>query len=106
MGAPAAVVVIGGVVISAFIAQYSAWACTSGEEAFRSLESDLCDGYAGTFGGLGWWLAVLWPAVVFGLSQLVPALRLGIRPFLVAVPVAVLGVAFWIATAAVVLDVG
>jgi hypothetical protein len=98
------VLVLAAVFISTVIGQYTAWACVSGEEARGSLEADLCDGYAGSFRGLEWWVAVLWPAVAFGASQLIPALRR--RSIVVAACLAALGVTFWIATAVVVIDAG
>ena len=100
---PAVLLVVAAVVISAVVGQYTAWGCTSGEEVSGSLEADLCDGYAGSFRGFEWWVAVLWPGVAFGVSQLIPALRR--RSSLVAAYLAVLGVAFWIATALLVIDV-
>lgn len=88
-------------VISAVIGIYAGWACTSGEEVPRSLEADLCEGYAG--GGSTWWLLVLFPVGAYAASQLIPTFRR--RPLIVAVPVSLLGVAFWIATAVMVIDV-
>ena len=101
--AAAVALVIATVGFSVIVGRLVVWACTSGEEARGSLEADLCDGYAGSL-GFTWWLAVLWPAIAFGVSQLIPALRL--RPLLVGVCVSVLGVTFWVATAALVVDVG
>jgi hypothetical protein len=95
------VLVLAASAISAFIGMYAGWACSSGEESPGSLDADLCEGYAG--GGSAWWLAVLWPAVAFGASQIIPTFRR--HPLAVAFPIAVLGVAFWLLTAVLVIDV-
>ena len=90
-------------VVPMFIAGFAAFACSSGEEIPWSLEADLCDGYAGSYyRGFTWWLAVLWPFAAFVTSQFVPALRR--HRLVVATSLAILGMAFWIATAAVVID--
>jgi len=95
-------VLIAGFAISVWVAGFARWACSSGYEIPWSFEADVCDAYAGSF-GFTWWLAVIWPGIAFGASQLVPVFRR--RPLLVAVPAAGLGVAFWLVTAAVVFDV-
>jgi len=64
--------VFGAIVASWWIAFYAGWACSSGEEIPGSLEDDLCESVAR---GTWRWLAIVWPAIVFGLSQLVPRLR-------------------------------
>jgi hypothetical protein len=100
----ALVLVVAASVVSAFISMYAGWACSSGDEAPGSLEADLCDGlYDGVDASSAWWVAVLWPVVAFGASQFIPMFRR--RPLVVAVPVAILVVAFWVATAVVVIDV-
>ena len=100
----ALVPVIAASVVSAFISLYAGWACSSGEEATGSLEADLCDGlYDGASASGGWWVAVFWPVVAFGLSQFLPTFRR--RPLVIATPLAILVVAFWITTAVVVIDV-
>ena len=56
-----------------------------------SSRKETCDTVAG--GVLNWWIAVLWPAALFGVSRLIPSLnRHGI---VVSLVVAVLAVAFW-----------
>lgn len=98
----AAGLVVAAVAFTTIVARLAGWACTSGEEARGSLEADLCEGYVGS-PGFSWWLAVLWPAIAFAVSQLMPPFRR--RPVLVAGCLSVLGVAFWLATAALVIDV-
>lgn len=57
-----------------------------------SSRKETCDAVAG--GALTWWIAVLWPAALFGASRLVPWLnRHGIA---VGALIAVLAAAFWI----------
>ncbi len=103
MHAAALVVVIAVVAFSLLVGRLVGWACSSGEEAPGSFEADLCDGYAGSL-GFTWWLAVLWPAIAFGASQIVPIFRR--RPLLAAATIAVVAMAFWITTAVLVVDVG
>jgi hypothetical protein len=97
----ALVLVIAASVISAIIAIYAGWACTSGEESPGSLDDDLCEGYAG--GGSAWWLAVLAPVLAFGVSQIIPTFRR--HSLAIASALSILGVALWIVTAVLVIDV-
>jgi hypothetical protein len=95
--------VIAAIGISLLVSGFAAFACSEGYEAPWSFEADLCDGYAGSYGGWAWLLALLWPAFAFGLSQIVPTFRR--HPVAVAAPIAILEVAFWLVTGALVFDV-
>ncbi len=98
-----AVGLVAAVVLAATVpARLVAWACTSGEEEVGSDER-ICESI-GEFGTWGWWAAVLWPAAVFAGAQVVPVLRR--HPTRVAVSIAVLAAAFWIAVASISVDVG
>ena len=100
---PAAIVIL-AVATTAMIARLAAWACSSGDEFPGSLEDDLCDGVAKGPSSAVWWLAVMFPALVFGATQAVGRLRrhsLGI-----AIAVAALALVFWVTVGAIVIDVG
>jgi hypothetical protein len=103
MQAVAAGIVVAVVTASAVFGRLVAWACASGEEAPGSFEAELCDALDG-LGSPAWWAAVLWPAALFGASQLSRALRA--NAFLVAVGVSALTIALWAVLGVVVIDVG
>lgn len=95
----ATAVVIGAVLISGMIGRLAAFACSSDDEFPGSLEDDLCEYLTGSSSAI-WLIAVLWPAIVFGVSQTVP--RLGPYALVIAITVSVPAVALWVAVLAVV----
>jgi hypothetical protein len=96
--------VIGVVLLATTPARFVGWACTSGEEE-TGLDETLCDAVGGTgrTGQFGWWLGVLWPAVVFGLTQLSAGLRR--HPLACAIWIALAAVAFWVVVGTITIDV-
>jgi hypothetical protein len=96
-------IVIGVVLLSTIPARFVGWACTSGEET--GLEESLCDAFDGT-GGAGWftwWLGVLWPAIVFGVTQVSADLRR--HPLGCAICIGLAAAAFWTVVGTVTIDV-
>jgi hypothetical protein len=102
VGIRTAIIII-ATAISFWSAVFAGWACSSGEEFPGSFEDDVC-GSVGRGYTASWWLAVLWPAIVFGVSLAVPPLRAHAVPW--GIGVGLLAVAFWVVVGAIVIDVG
>ena len=82
---------------------YMGWYCVGNENRDPALaDNEVCD-LLGPTPGLRWWLAVLWPSALFGISQLSETLR---RHSVLAGAVATaLAATFWIVIGLAVVDV-
>ena len=86
------VVSVAALVVTAnFFGHFFALGCTENLEAGTS-RAEVCDSI-GELWTATWWLAVIWPAVLFAASQLVPPLRR--HPIVMAAAAALLMIAFW-----------
>jgi hypothetical protein len=93
LGLPAATVIVALVVAGHFLGQLFALGCGENVEP-GTVRGDACDDVGGLW-SFTWWLAVLWPAALFALSQLIPQLRK--HPISVAAVIGLLMAAFWTA---------
>jgi hypothetical protein len=94
----AAVLYLSALVVGCWIAGFfMGWFCTGNENADPTInDTAACDLLLPAYGS-GWWLAVLWPAVLYGATLL----SKNLRRFDVAIgaAVVVLAVVFWVAVA-------
>ncbi len=100
MARSAVFVVVGLVVAAHVVGQLFALGCSENLDPGTS-RTDVCNS-VGELWAPSWWLAVLWPAASFAVSQLIPPLRR--HPIAVGAAISLLMVAFWTPLLLVVTD--